>query len=392
MVWDVEIAALRGFLTVSEATEWKQNHFNAAESGSLLESLLEGNFEGVLMSPAVLDILGGESNNGERIEAYLERHFLAYLTDATEDDKTEREMVLYVLAVACLHLFAQSNWTGPPVSVHTQDFLPPALLHPLSEPQALTVAILSSLVLDGESVYSLVSNPFLLILARVLLVSCGEKLESFQLLPWWTLRYVALHQQSSMERVLKSEALFTNETHRNLAIQFHLECGYTCLTYYEYRPAKEHFQQARELSRLDINVTGALGKRTRFQENFLAQLILDVQRQEGTPLPEGNLTHTPTPLEGLPKDHDLGDDTVLNNVRLAEPEEHQLPDLSAEEQAVILGVCTDFQKNNPVHKLTEEELLAFTSLPDSMSTNGTAKRERRQLTAVCFSNSVLRDA
>lgn len=375
MVWDVEIAALRGFLTDSEATEWKQNNSSAAESGSLLESLLEGNFEGVLLSPAVLDVLGGESGDEEAVEAYLQRRFLAYLSDATEDDRAERETVLYVLAVACLHLFAQSNWTGPPVIVHPQDVLPPALLQPLSEPQALTSALLNSLVLDGESVYSLVSNPFLLLLARVLLVSCGAKLESFQLLPWWTLRYVALHQQileerspelltlarSSMEKVLKAEALFDGEAHRNLAVLFHLECGYTCLTYYEYRPAKDHFLQARELSRLEINVTGALGKRTRYQENFLAQLILDVQRKEGAQPPEAGLTPAPTPRESLPKDHDLGDDTVLNSVSLAEPEEHQPPDLSAEEQAVVLGVCTDFQKNNPVHKLTDEEVLAFTS-------------------------------
>ncbi|KAJ8250597.1 hypothetical protein COCON_G00225190 [Conger conger] len=375
MVWDVEIAALRGFLTDSEATEWKQNNLSGAEGGSLLESLLEGNFEGVLLSPAVLDILGGESGSGETIEAYLERRFLAYLGDATEDKKTERETVLYILAVACLHLFTQSNWTGPPVSFHTEDLLPPALLQPLSEPQALTAALLSSLVLDGESVYSLVSNPLLLLLARVLLVRCGAKLESFQLLPWWTLRYVSMHQQvleerspelltlalSCKEKVLKVEALFGSETHRNLAVQFHLECGYTCLTYYEYRPAKEHFQQARELSRLEVTVTGALGKRTRYQENFLAQLILHVQRQEGAQPPEPSLTPAPTPRESLPKDHDLGDDTVLNNISLAQPEEHQLPDLSAEEQAVILGVCTDFQKNNPVHKLTDEEVLAFTS-------------------------------
>ncbi len=45
---------------------------------------------------------------------------------------------------------------------------------------------------------------------------------------------------------------------RNLAIQFHLECVYTCLTYYEYQPAKEHIKTAQELSGLNINVTGML--------------------------------------------------------------------------------------------------------------------------------------
>ncbi|KAJ8248502.1 hypothetical protein GJAV_G00242710 [Gymnothorax javanicus] len=373
MVWDVEISALRGFLSDCEATGWKQNNFSNAESGVLLKSLLGGNFMGVLLSPVVLDVLSGEGEDEEKVEAYLERRFLAYLSDATEDDKEEREIVLYALAVACLHLFAQSNWTGPPVHMHMQDLLPPALLQPQTE--ALTVAVRNRLVLDGESVYSLVSNPILLLLTRVLLVNCGAKLESFQLLPWWTLRYISLHQQvleerspelltlarSSMEKVLKIEALFSSDSYRNLAIQFHLECGYTCLTYFEYRLANEHFRQARELSGLDINVTGALGKRTRFQQDFLAQLILDVRRKEGVELPQTSLTPVPTPRESLPKDHDLGDDTVLNSINLAEPEEHQLPDLCAEEQAVILGVCTDFQKNNPVHKLTDEEVLAFTS-------------------------------
>nr|XP_023659857.1 tetratricopeptide repeat protein 27 isoform X1 [Paramormyrops kingsleyae] len=374
MVRDVEMPVLRGFLTSSQATEWNQSVLMAAESGPLFQSLLEGDFEGVLQSRIVLNLLGGESGPKETIESHLEKRVLAFLATGG-DDQTEREAVLFALSVACLHLFSQSNWTGPPVTVHVEDLLPRSLLQDYAEPSSLTTAILNSLVLDGESIYPLVSKPFLLLLARVLLVSCGDKLESFQLLPWWTLRCVGLHQQlleerspqllglaqQCMDRVIKLESYLMAGGHRDLAVQLHLECGYSCLLFYEYQPAKEHFERSRELCELEVNLTGALGKRTRFQENFLAQLILDVQRKDGDPSRKSIPTPKPTPKDSLPKDHDLSDDTVLNKVDLADPGEHQLPDLNAEEQAVILGVCIDFQKNNPVHKLTDEEILAFTS-------------------------------
>uniref|UniRef100_A0A4W6G5H5 Tetratricopeptide repeat protein 27 n=1 Tax=Lates calcarifer TaxID=8187 RepID=A0A4W6G5H5_LATCA len=240
------------------------------------------------------------------------------------------------------------------------------------QPQTLVEAIHSCLLLDGESVYSLVANPFLLLLARVILTKCSSKMNSLQLLPWWTLRYINLHQQileacspqllnlahSSMDKVLKCQSLLSEQ--RNLAIQFHLECVYTSLTYYEYQPAKEHIKKAQELSGLNINMTGALGKRTHFQQKYLAQLILEVNRKQDQP-GQTDSEASPTPPAFLPKDCSLGDDTVLDKISLAEPAQFELPDLSAEEQAVILGICTDFQKNNPVHKLTEEELLAFTS-------------------------------
>uniref|UniRef100_A0A7N8X8P4 Tetratricopeptide repeat protein 27 n=1 Tax=Mastacembelus armatus TaxID=205130 RepID=A0A7N8X8P4_9TELE len=345
---------------------------NNNKAGSLLESLMEGRFEAVLLSPQVLDLLSGDgsSSEGENIEAYLERRVLLYLTGDTNNEQTNRELVVMALAVSCLHMFVQSNWTGPSVSVDISDLLPPVLLS--SQLWKPVDAIHSSLLLDGESVYSLVANPVLLLLARVILVKCSSKLDSLQLLPWWTLRYVSLHQQiletrspellslahSSMDKVLKQSLLLE---HRNLAIQFYLECVYTNLMYYEYQPAKEHIKKAQELSGLIINMTGALGKRTRFQQKYLAQLILEVKRKPDPPDLTDATSYTPTPQACLPKDYSLDDDTVLDEINLAEPDQYQLPDLSAEEQAVILGVCTDFQKNNPVHKLTEEELLAFTS-------------------------------
>ncbi|XP_051936997.1 tetratricopeptide repeat protein 27 [Hippocampus zosterae] len=373
MLLDVEISILRGFLTPTEETAWKQDIYNVTEMGSLLESLMNGDFEAVLRSPQVLALLTGDGSchEDENIEVYLERCILLYLTDDTDGHQTNRfrELIVMVLAVSCLHMFVQSNWTGPPLSIQLSDILPSALLS--SEPQSIVENIHACLLLDGESVYSLVANPFLLLLARVILTKCSSKMESFQLLSWWTLRYINLHQQileafsqqllnlslMSMEKVLKCESLFSEQ--RNLAIQFHLECVYCSLTYFEYQAAKEHIKKAQELSLLDINVTGALGKRTYFQQKYLAQLILEVKRKQAQDQPVAS--PSPTPQALLPKDCNLGDDTVLDKINLAEPEQYKLPQFTAEEQAVILGICTDFHKNNPVYKLTQEELLAFTS-------------------------------
>lgn len=46
--------------------------------------------------------------------------------------------------------------------------------------QTLAEALRSHLLLDGESVYTLVANPFLLLLARVVLVKCSSRMVSLQ--------------------------------------------------------------------------------------------------------------------------------------------------------------------------------------------------------------------
>ncbi|XP_056903588.1 tetratricopeptide repeat protein 27 isoform X3 [Takifugu flavidus] len=332
---------------------------------------MEGDFEAVLRNQHILDLLAGDGSGAdEDIEAYLEGRVSLYLTCGPCDDQRTRELVLLVLAASCLHLFAQSNWTGPSVSIALCDLLPPALT---AQTHTLDEALRSHLLLDGESVYTLVANPFLLLLARVILVKCSSRMLSLQLVPWWTLRYISLHQQiledcspqlhslaqSSMDTVMKCEPGLSE--HCTLATQFHLECSYISLMYYDYKLAKEHIRKAQELSGLDISMTGALGKRTHFQQKNLAQLVLRVERKEEQAKVSQEDSPSYTPPSMLPRDYRLNDDTVLDHISFAEPGQYDLPDLRAEEQAVMLGVCTDFQKNNPVHRLTEEQLLAFTS-------------------------------
>ncbi|XP_059504667.1 tetratricopeptide repeat protein 27 [Stegostoma tigrinum] len=373
MVATFELSLLRGFRSEPEACRWEQEAAGGGEGTFLLLQLLEGNFKDTLLNPKIQEIFPAQITIGEVIDNYLENQILAYL-DSPSEDQTERQLVVFLLGVASLQLFVQSNWTGPPVEIEPQDILPASIIGNFGEPQNLRATLLNSLVLDGESIYSLVSNPILLVLAKSILVSCRRKLHLLQMLPWWTMRCVYIQQQLLAERspqlfiiiqdcideVLTNKAFFSSADCRNLAIQFHLECGYALLYYYEYQKAKENFNRAQKMAKLSTTMTGALGKRTRFQENYLAQLILDVQQEDGA-LHQTDLMLTPTPLENLPKNLELSDDTLLDSIKLADPKEQNVPDLCAEELAVILAICTNFQKNNPVHKLTEEELLAFTS-------------------------------
>lgn len=371
----VELCLLRGFLTQTEAAEWKQSVFCVPDVGSLLQLFLDGDFRGVLQSPPVQTLLcgdGGHVGQDEDIETHLEKRLTLYLSSGPEEEQHNRELLLLVLAASALQLFAQSNWTGPPLDLQDADLLPSALLQNQS-PGSVRDSVLSSLLLDGEAVYSLVSNPLLLLLSRVLLTTVADNMSSLQLVRWWTLRYLSLHQQvleacspqllslaqSSINTVTERRLLLAER--QNLLLQFHLECVYVNLSYYEYSEAKEHMRRAQELTGLSVNMTGALGKRTRFQVKALAQLILEVKREERLDWMNGETSPAPTPVNLLPKDCCLNDDTRLERINLEDPDQYSLPDLSPEEQATVLGLCTDFQKNNPVHKLTEEELLAFSS-------------------------------
>ncbi|KAI9669293.1 MAG: hypothetical protein M1831_000328 [Alyxoria varia] len=375
----------------------------------------QGDFEGILSLPVVRQLLGHEeSDETQRIKIddfndwrdYNSRRLGILLDERGDDSPNKKERlsyrahVLFFAAVASLQAFVQANVTGPPLSFRTQNLI--FGKHVSDDPRCVEKArsrLKESLSVDGESVYRLTPNVELLYLAETIL-SFPPLEKTVRVAKWVHLRALFIHQrlfsekspglQESIYDLLsdvraipntidygkKEEVTTTSILLEEAAIHNHH--GFD-------KKARECLAEATEKRSFEFALTGFLGKRTRFQEKEVSQLVVlaksstsqgDENQSGGSRLPRlsdgGGIASKPQNL-------DLNDDTLLETIsfetkaeNLAEGKDSESlpasltyldpgnqPLLEPLDSIILLSLASSITNTSPADGLTREETLPY---------------------------------
>eukprot|EP00045_Choanoeca_perplexa_P011398 m.120645 g.120645 ORF g.120645 m.120645 type:complete len:837 (-) comp15618_c0_seq1:53-2563(-) len=300
-----------------------------------------------------------------------------------DDADTELRYHATNMAAACFQTFLQDNWTGPAVD-DTNLALKPIMgntkrltdetTDTLRDLDPLQRALTEALSVDGETAYRWVRHPALLILARVVFVQSSPPSPSLGFL-LFRLRTLMAHEQmlghttatlhaslletaASIDGLLQDPSQFPEVLlNRGLISRVCLEIGLIHTHYRELSKAKGWLDRAKAQCGISFELSGALGKRTKFQQTAIAQPILNVDYADGHSKMELPAYCDQEKAE-LPKQSLLDDDTLLTEWHFEG--DIQLQDqLPAHVQATIMAFCIDVENTNPRHGLTTEEMIPY---------------------------------
>ncbi|KAK3290407.1 uncharacterized protein B0H64DRAFT_447133 [Chaetomium fimeti] len=150
-------------------------------------------------------------------------------------------------------------------------------------------------------------------------------------------------------------------------VQFLVEEANVCISLGLDRKAKEALQKATGLSGFVYALSGALGKRTKFQEKSTSQLVVLAKSGEGARpddeqvKPQALALNDDTLLEDLEfsKDKSEGDLKSELPVQLRNMSPDEQPQLSPMDQIILLAEATVKDAFSPADTLTSEEVLPF---------------------------------
>lgn len=373
------------------------------------QELEDGKFFPVLSSSLSKRLLGHDDegfkkdlswqNFGNDWSEFISRR-ASHLIEYSNGSVPSLEKDLFSIGVAALNSFLQCNVTGPPLAwISHQVILPQALQTNSNQLKELRHSLILSLSTDGETVYHLTPKVELFCLANTLLnhVKIVGKDPSHI---WGRLRVNSWHQRMLSENVDSLQKTIYNDLETigwgisnqssEARARFLIERA-TINTHYGFdKEARENLESAAEETGLQFALTGRLGKRTKYQQNDLSQLVVlavsasdenlqsassDELRSHGV---NKDIRNAMVENASKPVNLNLNDDTLLETISfsketpVAEILDEELipqalknlepadqPTLKPLDSIILLAVASSISNTSPQDGLTREETLPY---------------------------------
>jgi tetratricopeptide (TPR) repeat protein len=374
---------------------------------NLLHLLHNGDFYDVLTSPRAQSLLEeGLAGNFLRSsqdswKGFILRQTEHILNTTSSEDFQAAKQELGLIGVAALHAFLQSNVTGPPLQWSPDRVIfPKALQEKRDSIRKIQSELIGSLTVDGEAAYRLTPHVELFCLAKIIL-NHPLIAEHDDHARWEKIRVNFWHQRMlseiapSLQQAIYDDLQYlatvilpqAPSLTATAVVKFLLERAAIHTHHGFDRKAREDLDHATRLTGLEYVLTGRLGKRTKFQENELSQLVV-LARSASDEISEDKIS-PPVTDGSKPQTLDLNDDTLLESIAFskaspgvqATQDESLPPSLASLDPAnqpilepldsiILLSLASSITNTSPQHGLTREETLPYaTRVLDGGSTN-----------------------
>jgi tetratricopeptide (TPR) repeat protein len=344
------------------------------------KDLVEGRYLSLLQSGRLF----GDCWGGFGTPADIRTRVIEFVGGGDSDGASWRAAEALWTGAAALNIFVQSNYTGPELREEDVKAVISSLV--LAEEQG-SASILS---IDGELPYPRSSHPSALVIACAILDSLQD--QGLSTTEWWCSRAVVAHARlllvpgRSPSLWKRAQGLFSRVLSEfggcagEMGTRAWLEWGMAQHHFEDPSKGKHSFERARQACGLEVEVSGALGRRTKYQQTPHAQLVLKTtSRAAGGAaavedvVPEGaqgkcsidNLElgkslAKPVNAEGdeaVVRRTEHGQDChLLEDVAFEAGEDLDTSTLSPLDLCVILALCLDTKNQNPRDGLTNEQM------------------------------------
>mmetsp|Transcript_43984 Transcript_43984/g.106076 ORF Transcript_43984/g.106076 Transcript_43984/m.106076 type:complete len:779 (-) Transcript_43984:147-2483(-) len=269
-------------------------------------------------------------------------------------------------------------------------------LEPKSDRSTFENSVLTELSVEGLWPCQVAKLPYLLLIARCVLATLsnpqrqhwGDNRKSAKPMPLefckvvshlssssiWSARAAVAHERlllsteptatlwTELEETFQDCILAVENCSRELRAAIQLEYGLACHHFQHVKMGKEQFEKARQISSLFVEVTGAMGKRTKFQEKATAQMVV---LAASAPLNQDEASSktkkTENSGDGIKSQmvEHTDESILLERVKFDNEPDNKIDELRVLDQAIILALCLDVKNTNPSDGLTAEEMSAY---------------------------------